>query len=70
VGSSNFDNRSFGLNDEVNVLLADEGFAEQLRMSFERDACSSERIDMATWQARPLPERMMALLGIVLERQQ
>lgn len=70
VGTSNFDNRSFGLNDEVNVLLAEPEALEYLRRGFERDVESSRKIDMSAWRSRPLSERVLALLGILLERQQ
>lgn len=70
IGSSNFDNRSFGLNDEVNVMLADPQVTERLRQDFDQDVHRCSRVSMADWQARPLTERLLALLGILLERQQ
>lgn len=70
VGTSNFDNRSFGLNDEVNVVLTDTLVAEGLQQSFQRDASVSQPIDLATWKARSFGERALSLLGILIERQQ
>ena len=70
IGSSNFDNRSFGLNDEVNVLLTDRQVAAQLEEDVSTDLQSAKPIDLSTWRSRPLGERILALAGIVLERQQ
>ena len=37
VGSTNFDNRSFRLNDEANLNVYDAAFAEQQTLIFEAD---------------------------------
>ncbi len=70
VGSSNFDNRSFGLNDELNLALPDRALAARLREDFERDAALGSSIDLNAWHRRPLSERLLALLGALVERQQ
>lgn len=70
VGSSNFDNRSFGLNDELNLALPDRALAARLRKDFERDAALSRSVDLRDWRQRPMSERLLALLGAMLERQQ
>ena len=69
VGSTNIDNRSFGLNDEVNLAVRSEEFVERLELDFRRDLASSERITYETWKRRPLLERAPELLGWVLDRQ-
>lgn len=70
VGSTNFDNRSFGLNDEVNLAVRDAGFVERLEADFARDLANSEKITYEQWRRRPVLERAPELLGWVLERQQ
>jgi cardiolipin synthase len=70
LGSTNIDNRSFGLNDEVNLLVLSEALAAQLRMAFEDDLKDSAVIDLQTWLNRPWSERILATLGRVLERHQ
>ena len=70
VGSSNFDNRSFGLNDELNLALPDRALAARLREDFERDAALSRPVDLHAWDRRPWSERLLALLGALVERQQ
>jgi cardiolipin synthase len=70
VGSTNFDNRSFGLNDEVNLAVRGEQFVERLETDFDRDLANSEPITYEQWKRRPVIERAPELLGWVLDRQQ
>lgn len=67
VGSTNFDNRSFRLNDESNLNVYDEAFALRQVEIFERDLAASRVVTLAQWEARPLwtkvMERLAALLG-------
>jgi cardiolipin synthase len=70
VGSTNFDNRSFGLNDEVNLAARDIQFVERLEEDFLNDLAASERITYEGWRRRPILERAPELLGWVFERQQ
>jgi cardiolipin synthase len=53
-GSANFDNRSFELNDELNVAVFDRELAARLREDFERDLSRSVRLELAAWRSRPL----------------
>jgi len=69
TGSTNFDDRSFRLNDEANLNIYDAGFAaEQVRI-FDADLAKSRRIDLATWQARPLHEKILEHLASVFGSQ-
>jgi cardiolipin synthase len=52
VGSANFDNRSFQLNDEATLCVSSEQFAKLLGEQFERDLEVSERIAPKRWQSR------------------
>jgi cardiolipin synthase len=70
VGSTNFDTRSLGLNNEVNLALRDAGFAQQLRQTVDGYLAQSRQITLEAWAARPLFERLLARLGSVLERQE
>jgi cardiolipin synthase A/B len=69
VGSANFDNRSFELNDELNVVVFDRAVAARLREDFERDIGRSKRLDLDTWRSRPLHirarEKAWSLFGEV-----
>lgn len=70
VGSTNFDNRSFGLNDEVNLAVRGEQFVQRLEEDFVRDLANSELITLERWQRRPVIERAPELIGWVLTRQE
>jgi cardiolipin synthase len=70
VGSTNFDNRSFGLNDEVNMAICEKKFAEQLEADFRNDLAESTEFSYERWQKRSLFERAPELVGWILERQQ
>lgn len=70
VGSTNFDNRSFGLNDEVNMAVPDESFALRLTEDFNRDLADCKQITYEDWAHRPLWQRVPEVFGWVIERQQ
>ena len=70
VGSTNFDNRSFGLNDEVNIAIVDAVLAARLQHDFTRDLGNSREVSYDEWRRRPVLEKLVALLGVALERQQ
>jgi cardiolipin synthase len=70
VGSTNFDNRSFGLNDEVNLAVQDQGLTERLEFDFQKDLLTTREITLPEWRQRPYSERLLAGLGTVLERHQ
>lgn len=58
IGSANFDNRSFELNDELTVAVQDHGLAQTLTRDFEADLEQSTRLDAATWRDRPLWQKV------------
>ena len=58
VGSTNFDNRSFRLNDEANLNVYDADFAAGQARSFERDKERSHRVTLGEWENRPWTERL------------
>ena len=70
VGSTNLDNRSFGINDEVNVAVLDKQIAERLTHDFEEDSRQSRNITLKDWEERPLSERLLEMLGWIFEREQ
>jgi cardiolipin synthase len=49
IGSANFGNRSFELNDELTIGVFDRELAAQLTRDFEADAKVSKRLDAQTW---------------------
>jgi cardiolipin synthase A/B len=70
LGSTNIDHRSFGLNDEVNLLVLSPNLAAQVQVMFEQDLSHSQSLDLASWRRRSWGERMLATLGRLVERHQ
>jgi len=58
IGSSNFDERSFRLNDEVNVNVYDEGIAAEMEKMFFEDLARCEEITQIRWLRRPAFDRV------------
>ena len=52
VGSCNFDNRSFRLNDEANINILDAAFGAEQVAVFEADRAQSREITLAEWAGR------------------
>jgi cardiolipin synthase len=63
VGSTNFDNRSFILNDEANLNVLDPGFAKQQEAVFEDDWKHARPITLQAWQNRPFTEKVGGMLA-------
>ena len=58
VGSTNFDARSFRLNDEANLNVYDADFARVQAETFEADLKHVRRITYEQWEARPWHEKL------------
>ena len=69
VGSTNFDTRSFRLNDEANLNVLDRGFAERQIADFENDLKVSRRITYDEWSQRPWKEKATELFLRVVRHQ-
>ena len=69
VGSTNFDDRSFRLNDEANLNIYDEAFARQQIAIFEDDLKKSRRISLEAWRDRPLKEKAWERIAVLLSPQ-
>jgi cardiolipin synthase A/B len=70
LGTTNFDNRSFEHNDEVNVAVRDEALSARLTNDFRQDLQHCEQVTMDTWKRRPLFEKIIEPFAWILERQQ
>ncbi len=69
VGTTNFDNRSFALSEEVNLVVYDAVTAGALEKAFQEDLQYSRRITLEEWQNRPWSERIMEVITRPIERQ-
>lgn len=69
VGSTNFDNRSFSLNDEANLNIVDAAFAKRQIAIFQQDVLKSKAITLAAWQQRPWREKLVEQAASLLRMQ-
>ena len=69
VGSANFDDRSFRLNDEANLNVFSEELArEQIRL-MDADVLQSRRMVLKRWRSRTLGRRVNERLALLLRSQ-
>ncbi len=65
VGSTNFDYRSFAINDEVNLALLDPAVTRRVARDFERDLSNSKEITYEDWRKKTrfrMADRILSLL--------
>ena len=59
IGSTNFDNRSFALNQELNLTIYDRALAARLEDIFREDLKHAKQISYDEWKSRNLYERLV-----------
>jgi cardiolipin synthase len=64
LGSTNLDNRSFALNEELNLAVYDGAVARRLEDSFEEDLKYSRKITYEEWKDRSLSERLSEIFSV------
>jgi cardiolipin synthase A/B len=69
VGSTNFDMRSFELNDEASLNIYDSAFAQRMTEVFEADLKASTSYNFSRWKNRPLSEKMAEVVLIPIKSQ-
>jgi cardiolipin synthase len=69
IGSTNFDPRSFRINDEISVAIYDRGVAEELVRAFEGDVEHAQEWTLARWRARTFGHRVIDRLSVLMKRQ-
>ncbi|MGF6571475.1 cardiolipin synthase [Paraburkholderia sp. GAS333] len=69
VGSTNFDSRSFKLNDEANLNIYDRDFAKQQTATFADDITKSRQVTFEAWTHRPLTEKLIEKCVRLLDTQ-
>jgi len=69
VGSTNFDHRSFELNDEVNLAVRDAAVAARLSEDFEKDLRESREITWEEWRDHR-KYRLYEWLGALIAKQE
>jgi cardiolipin synthase len=69
VGSTNFDDRSFEVNDEVTLVVYDERIARELEETFERDLADAEEVQFEPWKRRPWMHKITDFAAFLLNEQ-
>jgi cardiolipin synthase len=69
VGSTNFDNRSFSLNDEANLNVLDAAFARAQEAVFDDDWRHARQVTLDGWQQRPALEKLGGELAALVGAQ-
>ena len=69
VGSTNFDNRSFRLNDEATLNIVDASFAKEQTAVFNDDLQNARQMTLADWRARPKSEKFQDWLASLIGAQ-
>lgn len=69
VGTTNFDNRSFALNDENNICVYDRNFAAQFENIFREDLPACQKIELDAWNHRGAWARVMEFVASLLKEQ-
>src|SRR5262249_34676249 len=69
LGSTNFDDRSFRLNQEANLNVYDPAFGAGQAEAFAKDRARSRQVTLEEWRHRPLLERIEERLAGVLRKQ-
>jgi len=69
VGSTNFDSRSFQLNDEASLNVYESGFADEMTRVFEHDLSQAKAYTYETWTNRPWTEKAMERFVLPIKSQ-
>jgi cardiolipin synthase A/B len=69
VGSTNFDNRSFRINDEANLNVFDAALALRQIEIFDADWKKSRPVTLDMWQRRPIREKLFEQMTSLLRSQ-
>lgn len=69
IGSANFDERSFRLNDEANLNVYSHEFATEQIAIFEQDLARSSQVAPKDWAGRPLLQKITDWIASTLRVQ-
>ena len=69
VGSTNFDDRSFEVNDEVTMVVYDERIARELEETFERDLEHAKEVHFEPWKKRAWTHKITDFTAFLFNEQ-
>lgn len=69
IGSTNFDDRSFEVNDEVSLVIHSEDIAKQLAEIFEKDLKHAKERHFEEWKKRPALHKLRDFTSFLFNEQ-
>jgi cardiolipin synthase A/B len=69
LGSTNFDNRSFALNEEVNLTVYDRAVGQQMQRIFAEDLAHARPVTYEAWKHRGLMSRLYETISLPIKDQ-
>jgi cardiolipin synthase len=69
LGSTNLDNRSFALNQELNLTVYDRGVGRRMQQIFAEDLAHAAPVSYETWKRRGLRARFYELTALPIKNQ-
>ena len=69
LGSTNFDDRSFEVNDEISLAIHDDDIALELEAIFERDLADAKPVDLREWKRRPWGHKLIDFCAFLFNEQ-
>jgi cardiolipin synthase len=69
IGTTNFDNRSFALNEENNVCSYDRGLGGQFEAAFVADLAACQKVELEAWRNRGVMQKVLEWGANILEEQ-
>jgi cardiolipin synthase len=69
VGSTNLDNRSFALNDELNLVVYSAEVGRRLERVFAADLEHARRVEYGRWSRRGIVDRLLELVTVPIRDQ-
>jgi cardiolipin synthase len=59
IGSTNFDDRSFEINDEISLVVYDKAIAHELEKTFAEDVKLAKERKFEEWKKRPIGHKLV-----------
>ena len=69
IGTTNFDNRSFALNEESNISVHDRDLAKQLEYIFFTDLQDCQQVHLQSWSRRGWKTRILGAVCVFIKQQ-
>ena len=64
IGSTNLDNRSFAVNDELNVIVYSREVAQRMETVFADDIALSRQVTYKDWKSRGMAAKLLETLAL------